>query len=392
MYSMVTKDDINELIRRCDATMDLLIEMGMAPNKQKQMTKTFSVKELCEHTGKSRATLNKYIKDLSIEPINKNAKAHPRFTLANLNSLREAFGTSPRRREGEPPFHALIQNYKGGVGKSVISVHASQKMAIEGHRVLIVDCDPQASATTSFGYIPDRDFTEANTIGPFLRGEQATLEYAVIDTYFEGVDLIPSCLPLYGSDLGLFIAMIQNAFETDDKSEYYKVLKEAVDTISNNYDIIIFDSPPTLGMSSLNLIQAADGLIIPSPPSMYDFSSTRQYLALIRDGMDADSLAGKQFAFLKVLANRVSSKSPKEKEFAAVMKDNFGRFMFNGTIQDAQSIKNAAAYFKTIYDVTSADRDDEDKPIRVEKNLYDAFDKVFGEMLTDIYNFWGREE
>src|SRR3546814_1389900 len=73
-----------------------------------------------------------------------------------------------------------VQNFKGGVGKSTLAVHLAQYLAIQGYRVALIDCDSQASATTLFGYVPDLDLTEDDTLYPFLRQDELTsLDYAL---------------------------------------------------------------------------------------------------------------------------------------------------------------------------------------------------------------------
>src|SRR3546814_17127174 len=73
-----------------------------------------------------------------------------------------------------------VQNFKGGVGKSTLAVHLAQYLAIQGYRVALIDCDSQASATTLFGYVPDLDLTEDDTLSPFLRQDElASLDSAL---------------------------------------------------------------------------------------------------------------------------------------------------------------------------------------------------------------------
>ncbi|MBH9807654.1 chromosome partitioning protein, partial [Clostridioides difficile] len=79
------------------------------------------------------------------------------------------FGTRPWRKPEDPCAVIAVQNFKGGVGKSTLSVHLAQYLAIQGYRVCLIDCDSQASSTTLFGYVPDLDLTENQTLYPFLR-------------------------------------------------------------------------------------------------------------------------------------------------------------------------------------------------------------------------------
>src|SRR3546814_587919 len=122
--------------------------------------------------------------------------------------MRGTFGTRPWRAPSDPVSILAVQNFKGGVGKSTTAVHLAQNLAIRGYRVLLIDCDSQASATTLFGYVPDLDLSEDETLYPYLReGERGTLEYAIKKTHFDGLDLIPANLRLFQSEYELAARM-----------------------------------------------------------------------------------------------------------------------------------------------------------------------------------------
>src|SRR3546814_8556513 len=78
--------------------------------------------------------------------------------------MREVFGTRPWRAASDTPAIISISNFKGGVAKTTIALHAAQHFAIRGYRVLLIDCDSQASTTMMFGYRPDVDLSEDDTL------------------------------------------------------------------------------------------------------------------------------------------------------------------------------------------------------------------------------------
>ncbi|WEQ50952.1 AAA family ATPase (plasmid) [Komagataeibacter oboediens] len=132
------------------------------------------------------------------------------YTLEQVNDMRGIFGTRPWRDPGDPPAIIAVQNFKGGVGKSTVAVHLAQYLAIQGYRVALIDCDSQASATTLFGYVPDLDLTEDETLYPFLRhDERSSLSYALKPTHFDGLYLIPSNLRLFQSEYEIAARMAQ---------------------------------------------------------------------------------------------------------------------------------------------------------------------------------------
>lgn len=111
--------------------------------------------------------------------------------------MREVLGTRPWREQGDPPAIIAVQNFKGGVGKSTVSTHLAQYLAIQGYRVCLIDCDRQGSSTALFGYVPDLDIGEEQMLYPFFRNqEQSSLAYAIRETHWDGLYLVPVNLRL----------------------------------------------------------------------------------------------------------------------------------------------------------------------------------------------------
>lgn len=126
------------------------------------------------------------------------------YSLTDLNTMRENFGTRPWRAPSDPCAVISVQNFKGGVAKTTLSAHSAQYCAIKGYRTCLIDCDSQASSTTLFGYYPDLDLTEDETIYPFLREkDRPDLSYALKETNWDGLYLIPSNLRLYSAEYEL---------------------------------------------------------------------------------------------------------------------------------------------------------------------------------------------
>lgn len=152
----------------------------------------FPISRTAELVGRTSAAIRDAEKDGRLPQVARtNSGRRVGYSLAEINQMRAVFGTRPWREADDPLSVIAVQNFEGGVGKSTVSSHLAQYLAIKGYRVCLIDCDSQGSSTALFGYVPDLNIQEGDTLYRYFRNpEMASLAYAVRLTHWDGLYLV----------------------------------------------------------------------------------------------------------------------------------------------------------------------------------------------------------
>ena len=274
------------------------------------------------------------------------------FTVADARKWVTQLSKIPKRPDGARGATIAVVNFKGGSTKTTTAFNLAQGLTLRGRRVLLVDLDPQGSATTLTGMLPAAEVLEEHTVGPItyppLSDAPKDVRYAVQETYWDGLDIIPAAPHLFNAEIFLPI------HSRDPDIEWWNLLSKAIDPLRDDYDAIIFDTAPALSYLAVNAVVAADGLLMPIPPDNLDYASSVAFWNLLSETLTALSSQRnfqKDFAFMRVLLSRVDSQS-----FSSnVVKDwiirTYGPYVLPVEIPKSEVTKVGAVQFGTVYDI-----------------------------------------
>jgi len=225
-------------------------------------------------------------------------------------------------------------------------VHIAQYLALHGYRVCVIDCDPQGSTTSLFGVNPDYDLDEDDTLVPFLIGNQDRIGYAVRDTYWDQLKLVPSNLSLYSMEYQLAARLPGNPLLLDK-------LRNGIATIIDSFDVVLIDPPPALGMISLSVLRAANALVVPVRPATIDFGSTAHFFTMLSEALASLEKHGMsaRYKFLKVLGNDMDENKSAHTEITHMMQQVYGSHMLATVMRDSAEIDNAGGRLLTVYEL-----------------------------------------
>lgn len=368
----------NEMLRR-------LRNLVTSPDDRKK-PRTWQTTDATQMVGVSPPTFRKLLENNPDIPgivteTSANGRCTKKYTLEAINHLRELAGTKYKRPNNTTCLTIAVSNLKGGVGKTETSVELGKKAAIEGLRTLLLDFDAQGTATlVSSGRIPDLEIDYEQTITPTLLDNPEQIKNIIFKTHFDGFDIIPANLAI--QDCDLLLANPDSNNQNQLGSPVVR-LNKALSYIKEQYDLILIDCGPNLGWLTLNAIVACDGIIIPIPPSMYDYSSFVMYTGTLRNMFK--ELPSKKLTYLRILI----SKHPGNNEslqMEQLMREQYGRYILSNHMCETVEVAKASNEMGTVYDI-SKPRGSREAYRRAIQHL----DDVNNEIINNFKDIWARQ-
>lgn len=305
------------------------------------------------------------------------------FTLAEARQWTREYRKLKMRPAGHRAICIAVANFKGGVSKTTSAMVLAQGLSLRGHRVLAIDIDPQGSLTTLHGILPEAEVSEEMTIGPLCAGAIDDITPSIRSTYWDGIDLVAAAPFLFSAEFALPARQMQ-----DPKTRFWDVLKDGMEPIRSLYDVVVIDTPPSLSYVTINGLWAADGIVVPVPPSGLDFASSAQFWALLADlGNNLDSQdpnqPNKVFDFLHVLLSRVDQSDTASPAVRQWIQSTYGEYVLPVEIPKTSVTSNKAAEFATVYDVERYDGS-----AKTYKRAVDAYDRFVDLVEESIVGTW----
>ena len=277
-----------------------------------------------------------------------------------------------------------IASYKGGVGKTTISMSLAQALTLRGLKVLFIDLDPQGSATTLFGISPEIEVQYQETIMPFIYQDEPDLQYAIKKTYWHNLDLIAASSEVLGAEYVL------PANANKEGYIFWDQLNQGIKPLRDIYDVIVLDTSPSLGYLTQNAMAMADGILTPCPLEALDFASLTQFYGVFTEisSLLPGYFEQKKFDFIGVIIN----KAKLEKDdfttgniIKSWIKNSFKEYLWDVIIPDSKIPKDTASQLKTVYDLSY----DETKTTAY-KRFRDPMDKLADQVLLELHEAWKR--
>ncbi len=222
-------------------------------------------------------------------------------------------------------------NQKGGVGKTTSAVNVAASLGIIGYRTLIIDLDPQGNTTSGVG-IAKRGLK--NTTREVLLDE-IDIKEAIVETPYMNLSVIPANISLAGAEFDLF----------DFEDNQYR-MKKVLDTVAKDFDYVIIDCPPSLGMLTVNALSACDGVVVPMQCEFYALEGLSQLMISVKR---INKMYNPKLSVCGILVTMYNQRLLLSIQVMTELKKHYGDKLFSTNISRNVKLSEAPSFGKPVY-------------------------------------------
>ena len=378
-----TVNTLRTMTASCEQMRDHVKAIVFRPDNRKTLDLTFGPTLAAELLGRTPEALAKAEAKGRLPQPRQLQNGRRFYTLEDLTVIREALGIHAGKLPDEDAVVIAVQNFKGGVGKSTITKHLADFLALHGYKVLVVDCDPQASTTTMFDIQPETLIDDEQTLGAYLSPRSTFDDFSktIRDTAWPTIKIVPSSLGLQDAEWDLTATLREGGQAV---REGLQALRIGISSVMKDFDVILMDPPPAMGFLGLNVMAAATGLLVPVPARQLDYLSTIHFMETIAENIEVLEAHGTpvEYGFIRVVCSSFSPNKPGENDMWKMMQATYAGRLLSQPILASEEIKNATQAFRSIY---------ESKPSASHQTYMrcrDNLDAVFTEVLQQVREQW----
>ncbi|WP_158970047.1 plasmid partitioning protein RepA [Chachezhania sediminis] len=381
------------------AALKALSESSFAPHEVKTL-RSFSAGEASYYLGVGDGYLRKAHHEGRIPDVEMGPGNRRKYTAEQIDQIRHVLAETaknpnqfrPGRRDlatEDMQVWAFV-NFKGGSGKTSTAIHTAHALSLRGYKVLVADCDPQASLTTFFGYQPEIDFFDSGSLYDAIRyRDQETGEGPkpitdiIRKTYFPNLDLVPG-----GIQVAEFEHETPSALSRGELPVFFDKIRDCLKPVRDEYDIVILDCPPQLGYVTLSAICAARNILMTIIPERVDMASAAQFLNMassLTEVLHENAGVG-LFDNFRFLLSRYDTSVATQVDLASFLKDLFGDAVMKAPFLKSSAVSEAGISQQTVLEVDLT----EVKNRKTYERAIHSVHEIVEEMETMIQANWGR--
>lgn len=373
--------DIVDQAERATQMVNQIRSRMLQPNAAKSAP-VFTLTQLANLCGIDKGQVSYRVSKGDLPAGQLNEKGSRReFTLEEARTWIRTYRAEHLRPEGARAVTISIGNFKGGVSKTTSAMVLAQGLSLRGHKVLVIDADPQGSLTTLFGIMPDTEVTEQQTIAPLVYGDTSSIKPSIQSTYWPGIDLVAASSTLFSAEFVLPSRQMK-----DPEFQFWNVINLGLEEVRDEYDVIIIDTPPSLSYVTINAFMASDAMIVPLPPNALDFASSAQFWSLFSDlasNLVVNAGITKTFDFIHVLLARVDSGDVASDVVRSWISATYAEKVLPVEIPKTAVTSSSSAEFGTVYDISRYEGS-----AKTYSRARDAYDRVTDLVEVSIRNSW----